>query len=192
MTRARIYRRIIRRETHASRSVAATLVVLLAAAAACWVGVEIVMHLLGLQPLVAAPHMMAQFLAGQAAVSQTQLTVIGAAALAAGLIALWFAVAPGRRSRHGQVRERVAVLIDDGALASSAATSVAEALDVPRSHVRVSVGKSSIEAEVTPVSGFDVATEQGERTLRAEVEAAELQPALRARLRVREQGVVGA
>ncbi|MHA3684187.1 hypothetical protein ACXR2W_08025 [Leucobacter sp. HY1908] len=192
MTNQRLYKRIVRRETHSSRSLVTVITVVSISIVLIWVGAEIVLHLAALPPLIAAPHTLAEAVGGQIAYSSVQLGSVAAIGLSAGTLAVAAAISPGRRARHCRVNDRAAFVIDDATLASGVAARVARVAGVSRDMVRVTVGRRTVEAQVTPVTGVPVAEHLCEQALRAELIAAELAPSMRGNLSVRTQGRVGA
>jgi hypothetical protein len=82
-----------------------------------------------------------------------------AAAAIAGLVGIMLialAIAPGRRRRHGRGSARVALVVDDGLLADTAAQAVARHCAVPASQVSATVTARRVRVHIRPVSGVPV------------------------------------
>lgn len=151
---ARIYRRVLRRETHASRS-------LPAAAVAAVVAIVIVLLLSAgvwyLADPTAASRLrdwVAPVTTGQG--SSAASAVIAAGAAVIGLALTLAAVLPGRLARRGRVTDRAALIVDDGVIADSVARSVGRRVGVPTGQVRVVVGRRAVSVRITPTSGVPV------------------------------------
>jgi len=136
-----VYRRVLRRETHAARTAPAV----------------VVASILGLLLIAALVlGVWAMFDVG------FRKTLGGAADDAIGAIdaetatIVAGAVLPGRRNRRGRVAGNAAVLVDDGVLADAAADRVASRCGIDRSQVSAVVGRRTVLARVTPTSGLPV------------------------------------
>jgi hypothetical protein len=149
-----IYRRVLRRETHSSRTSAA---VVAASVAIAILAAGVIGGVWGLlDPRVV----------GEARVWFDEAIPVGnraAASVAAGVIALLLAlvlialaVGPGRRARRARTTERVALLVDDGVLADAVADAVALRCGIDRRQVATTLGRSSVTVRITPTSGIRV------------------------------------
>jgi hypothetical protein len=149
-----MYRRVLRRETHASRtassmvvaSVGALLLIALLGAAVWWLidgGFRDAAARALDEASVGVQHPAVLFGIGGA------LTVLAVVVLA-------LAVLPGRRARRARITERSALLVDDGVIADSIAAAVARRAGVERDRVAVFVGRRTVEIRITPTSGVFV------------------------------------
>lgn len=192
MMRNRLYRRVIRRETHSARSAAVVTVLAVLVIVAVWLGTEIVLHLLGAGAILLSPVELAF---GALRTTETPgwgLAAAGAALMLIGAALLLSAVLPGRRGKHSRMAGRTAILVDDRVIASGIASRLSNAAGVPREQVRVSVGRGSVEAAITPVSGVPVDRARAAAAMDDEITEYDLSPRLRGRVRVGERGLVGA
>ena len=148
-----IYRRVLRRETHAPRTTPATVV--------ASIGVLLLVALLvgGVWWLVddgfreAAGRRLDDL--GATALPVALLAAGGAMAILA-VVLLALAVLPGRRARRARTTDRTALLVDDGVIADSIAEAVARRTSTVRSRVAVTAGRRSITVRITPTSGIPV------------------------------------
>ena len=153
---AALYRRVLRRGVHASRTLAASivavLVVLLLLAtvvASIWWVVDPAVRERG---QAVAEGVFSRVDPGMTSIVGGALLVM----LAVILIAL--AVSPGRRARRGIARDRLALLVDDGVIADAVADSVARQLSTTRRHIAVTVARRTVTVRITPLSGLAVDT----------------------------------
>jgi hypothetical protein len=185
MTRNRLYRRVIRRESHSARSAAVVIVLAALVVVAAWLGTEIVLHLLGAGAILLSPVELAF------GVLRATESPDGSLA-AAGAVLLLCALLPGRRGKHSRMAGRTAILVDDRVIASGIATRLSNTAGVPREQIRVSVGRGSVEAAITPISGVPVDRAQAVAAMEDEITEYDLTPRLTGRVRVGERGLVGA
>jgi len=154
------YRRVLRRETHAARTIPAAVV--------ASIGVLLLVALLvvGVWGLVDASFRdgATRWLEGFADTGQRQALGIGAGAVLALLAVtlLLLAVLPGRRARRARMTDRAALLVDDGVIADSVAEAVARRAGVERGRVAVTMGRRTVSVKVTPTSGIPVDPEVAE------------------------------
>jgi hypothetical protein len=141
------------RMLHRSRSVAVSVALAVVAVAAVYVGVEAVLAVTGLAPLLIAPGDVAQLLRDDALVRTVAIVVLAVA----GLAALVAGVTPGRFHRRRLTDERVRVVIDDEVLAGSASRAAAGAGSVPNDQVVTRLSRRRALVEVRPASGFPIA-----------------------------------
>ncbi|MCW2287090.1 hypothetical protein EDF60_1740 [Leucobacter luti] len=178
-----VYRRVLRRETHAARtgpavSVAVVLAVVLTAA--------VVVIVWG---LVDQDFRAATFGAvASARPLPGVLLGIGVGLLVLAVLLIFAAIAPGRRSRRARTTDRVGLVLDDGVLADSAAARIAAASGLSMSQVSVTAGKRVVTAVVTPTSGVQI----DEAAVRKDVLGAlsDAGFAASARVKIAERGVV--
>ncbi|WP_449281344.1 hypothetical protein [Leucobacter sp.] len=192
MTRNRLYRRVIRRESHSARSVAVVTVLAALVVLAVWLGTEIVLHLLQAGAILLSPVELAFGALRAMEIPGGGLAAAGALLLLIGAALLLCAVLPGRRGKHSRLAGRTAILVDDRVIASGIASRLSNAVEVPREQVRVSVGRGSVEAAITPVSGVPVDRARAAAAMDDEIAEYDLRPPLRGRVRVGERGRVGA
>lgn len=150
-----MYRRVLRRETHAPRTIPAAMV--------ASVGVVLLLALIvgGVWWLVDTA-----FRDGarrwiddaSSAVGQGQVVplVVGVVLAVLALLLLALAVLPGRRARRARTTARTALLVDDGVIADSIADAVARRTGVERGRVGVTVGRRMVAVRITPTSGLAV------------------------------------
>lgn len=178
-----VLRRIVRRETHSPRTVAAAVTAAVLILALGYVAVETVLGMAGRPPLLARPGDVLRWLAalpdGQSAV----LATVSAALVALGLALILLAVLPGRLSRQEASGNGRAVIVDNGVIATALAQHLSDEIGIARDRLTVGVGHRAIDVTVRaePWSGVD------ETEVRAVVEAevASYQLARRLATRVR-------
>ncbi|UYO96996.1 hypothetical protein OED01_15555 [Microbacterium sp. M28] len=149
MDKARVYRRVLRRETHASRTTpavvaAAVLIVLIVAGfgVMAWSVLDVgIAHQVSTYPARAG---MGIFVA------------VGCIGILLAGFFLAAALLPGRRARRARTDDEHALLVDDGVLADATADAVAARCGIARSQVSVVVGRRSVRVEVVPTSGVVV------------------------------------
>lgn len=181
-----VYRRVLRRETHAPRTVPAVvvaaillLVALALIAGAVWWWIDESVR----DPWAAW--------AGSAVSWLSQPPVLigaGVIALALAAVLLALALLPGRRARRARAAERVALVVDDGVLADAVADAVAASAGLDRRQVAVTLGRRSAIVRIMPTSGVPVHTGAAARAAEGAVSA--LGFAARARVVVEPKGVV--
>lgn len=148
-TAAPVYRRVLRRETHRPRTAPAVVVAVLLA-------------LLLLAALAAGVWAIADPTVRDAEAERAAGLDAATVATAAGVVLVVLAVPllaaallPGRRARRGRASGRLAVLIDDGALADAVADHIARRSAIGRDQVAVVVARRTVIVRVTPTSGVD-------------------------------------
>lgn len=149
-----IYRRVLRRETHAPRTIPAATVAsigLLLALALLAAGVWAFIDAAFREGVVRRFEDVTASGAPQGAAFG-----IGAALALLAVLLLALAVLPGRRARRARTTDRAALLVDDGVIADSIADSVARRTGVDRARVAVTVGRRSVAVRITPTSGLPV------------------------------------
>ncbi|NII40889.1 hypothetical protein E9228_001525 [Curtobacterium flaccumfaciens] len=185
----RFVRRLVRRETSASRtpSVVVAMVLLLVLAAA--VGTAAVVVLLDERIAGVDPRSIvdAAVRAPDGLVDALVITV--GAALA--LLGLWFllhGLLPSRRPRHAVRSTRLGVVVDDEVLASAAARAARSATRLAPDAAVGSVGRRTLDVVLLPAAGVDVAALAATEAVDRELADADTVPPLTARVRVRPTG----
>ncbi|MBO0982199.1 hypothetical protein, partial [Microbacterium sp. SD291] len=148
------YRRVLRRETHASRTVAAvvvasviTLLLLATAAVAVWLLVDV----------SAREEVGSRFAAAQPrGWDDVTLIVVGSIAVVLALLLIGLALLPGRRARRARIADRLALLIDDGVLADAVADAVAGDVGTAPWQVSATMARRAVIVRITPTSGVPV------------------------------------
>ena len=183
-----LYRRILRRETHRSRSVAVSIALALLALVAAYIGLECGLAAFGAGPLLVTPTAAVDWL------SSTEVIVYVAAGLAAlvGLVLIVLALVPGRRPRHSIPNERMAVVVDDAVLAGALARDARRVADVAPERVHADVAKRRARVIITPTSGVHVDAVSAQATADGLLTELAPRPTVRARVTVSTTGVVGA
>lgn len=191
MTRSHT-QRTVRRELHSPRSVATVTVLVIAAIVTAWLATETVLVLTDATPLLLTPRAMAEAVAAADGAPLWLLGVIGGVAAVIGLVLLGLAIRPGRRGRRSRHSERGAVIIDDAVIAGALAGAVARTAGLPRSQVRVSVGRRDVAIDITPTSGLALDRAALTETASAALHRYALEPALTVRVKIADRGSVGA
>lgn len=184
MNDSRLYRRLGRRLTHRSRSVAASVALALVALGTAALAVEATLALLGRPAAVARPDRIVAALAS----GTPWALAAGAAALLLGIVALVVAMIPGRRPRHVIARPELLIVVDDDVLASSLSRAAAEGASIPRDQVRTVLGHRRARIRLQPVSGFPVAPDDALQHVRVVLDAVQARPVLTPRLRISSEG----
>lgn len=149
-----VLRRVVRRETHSPRTVAMIVAVVLVILALVYVGVEIVLNLLGQPALLLGPAASLAWVAGlPTEVPVGSSIAIGAVIAVLGLILVILAITPGRLSKQQLMLGDSAVVADNGVIASALAQRVSDDSGLPRDQVRVGVGHRVVDVTVSPAVG---------------------------------------
>lgn len=184
-------RRVLRRETHVSRSVStvvAMLLLLVVAAAAVFAAVLVFLdqRVLGIDPrdvvdaAVAAPR----------GLDPTVVVGVGAVVAFVGLVLLAKGVLPGRRPRHTMPSGRLAVVVDDEVLASAAARAARGATRLGPDATVGTVGRRTVDVVLRPAAGVDVPAVAAKDAVDREFAEIDVAPAVHARVRVQPTGRV--
>lgn len=179
-----VLKRVVRRETHSPRTVSTVIVLALVVVAAIYVGVEIVLHLLGVGPLLVAPGAALTWLQELPNQHQGLAVAGGLLAAVAGLVLVWLALGAGRRPKHELGSSSYAVLVDNGVIASSVAERVRRELDLSKGAVVVGVGHRSADITVRPEPGQPVDRRHVRAEAESELAGYELSPRVKVRARV--------
>ncbi|PYY44282.1 hypothetical protein [Curtobacterium sp. MCBD17_023] len=187
----RFVRRLVRRETSASRSasvvVAMTIVVLVAVTlATAAVAVLLGQRIAGVDPrdLVDAAVRAPAGLTGAVVVA------VGAVLALLGLWSLLHGLLPARRPRHVLRSDRLGVVVDDEVLASAAARAARSATRLAPEAAVGSVGRRTLDVVLLPASGVDVDQASAAAAVDRELAAVDVVPPVTARVRVRPTGRV--
>ena len=184
-------RRVLRRETHESRSVStvvAMLLLLVVAAAAVFAAVLVFLdqRVVGVDPravvdaAVAAPR----------GLDPTVVVGVGAVVAFVGLVLLVHGITPGRRPRHTMPSGRLAVVVDDEVLASAAARAARGATRLGTDAVVGTVGRRTVDVVLRPAAGVDVPAVAAKDAVDREFAELNVVPAVHARVRVQPTGRV--
>ncbi|MBF4574351.1 hypothetical protein ITJ64_17710 [Herbiconiux sp. VKM Ac-1786] len=192
MSTASVRRRVTRRELHSPRSTAAIVVAVLLVLALAWVGTEIVIALLGLPALLVAPADMFASAVNLPEAPAGIVVAAGAVAVVLGLVLIVLGLAPGRRPRHVLETERAATVVDNEVVASALARHASLAADVDPDHTTVSVSKRVAVVDLVPTSGVPVDRADVTEAVDRELAGYGLRQKVSSRVRVRENGKVGA
>ena len=186
----RFVRRMVRRETSASRtpSVVAAMVLLLVLAAAVGTAAVVVLldeRIAGIDPRTVVDA------AVRAPDGQVDAAVVIAVGAVVALVGLWFllhGLLPSRRPRHAIRSARLGVVVDDEVLASAAARAARSATRLAPDAAVGSVGRRTLDVVLLPASGMDVAALAATEAVERELATVDAVPALTARVRVRSTG----
>lgn len=187
----RVYRRVLRRETSASRSgtvvVAMLLTVLLAAAVVFAAAVVLLgQRVAGVDPralvdtAVRAPD----------GLDTTVVVTVGAIVALVGLTFLLRGLLPQRRPRHTLPSDRLAVVVDDEVLASAAARAARSATRLGPDAAVGTVGRRTVDVVLRPAAGVDVPVLDATEAVRRELDAVAAQPTVMPHVRVQPTGRV--
>ena len=182
------YRRLVRRESRASRSTSAVVVLVVAALAAAWLGTEAVLAALGRPALLASPVDMLGTLTTALARAPGLVVAAGVASAVVGVVLVLLGLTAGHRGRHEVADERVAAVVDDTVLAASLARVARTAGRLGAGQVTVWVSRREARVELTPASGVTVDEQGVLAAVRSELESRPVQPALRVTSRVADHG----
>lgn len=190
---AGLYRRILRREQHSSRSGSTIVVLVLLTLVVAYVGVEAVYAALGRPALVFSPVDVVSTLSSAVDGGSTGI-VIGAGVVAAlvGLVLIVLALTAGRRGRHTIDDDRVAAVVDDGVIASSLARTARVSGRLSDQQVKAWVSRRQAQIDLTPTSGVAVDDGSVHSATRDELDSIAYRPAISARVRVTNNGRLGA
>jgi len=190
---ARIYRRVLRRETHSSKAGLAIAVAVVLILALAYVAAECVLALLRLPPLLVAPKAaLLAVVALPATVASATLIAVGSVVAVFGLVILIAALTPGRRLDHLAKPGRIAVAVDNRAVASAIAYRASSAAGIDPDQVVVTVGRRVADVRLQPTSGWPIDRPAVEAAVSQEITRMDLTPALRQSVTISTSGVVGA
>ncbi len=180
-----VLRTVVRRETHSPRTVAMLVVVVLALLVLAYAVVEIVLALLGQQPLLVSPGAALNAAVAAPTALQPVAFIAGGIVLAlVGLTVLVIALKPGRLSRHEMAWGERAVVVDNGVVASALAQHLSNESGIARDDIVVGVAHRTVDVTVRPPVGIPVDEAQLRRIVDEEISTYKLSPAVRTQVRV--------
>lgn len=180
----KLYRRLLRRETHDSRTTPAVFVATVAAVLAAGTITITVIALAapGTGETIGNSVM-------DALGNRLVLTVAATLLLVLGAVAMSLALSPGRRTRHALITNRAGVVVESAGLAESIASTVARNCGLQRRQVRASVHRRRlVTVTVRPISGVPVDADAITEAARSTTSALGLR--LRPRVYVSDEGFV--
>lgn len=184
-TRDRVLRRVVRRETHSPRTVAAVTVAVVVIVALAYLGVELVLAMTSSAPLLVAPL---DLLGAVATLPESGVpaAVVAIAALIAviGIALIVVALSPGRLATHEMPGEDAPVLVDNAVIAAALAHAVSTELGLERTHVRVGVSHRTADITVRPVAGIPLPASDVRESAERALEAYGTAPSLRVVVRI--------
>jgi hypothetical protein len=184
------YRRLVRRETHSSRSgIAVTLAVILILVLA-WLGTEAVLAAVGAAPLLVAPADAVGASLDAVSAPAGWLVAAGVVTALVGLALVIAGLAPGRRGRRGASSARTAAVVDDRVIARSLALTASRAAQVSPEQVDVSVSRRTALVRLTPTSGRTTDAHAVQEAVDAELAGYDVTPALTAKVSLATEGRV--
>ena len=188
----RLTSEVIRRETHSSRAVPATIVAVLIILACLYVMLEAALKALGQDPWLLGPEAAAGWIGSlPAGVSPSVLAAAGALIFLVGLFFFLAAVLPGRRARLNIPNERAAVVVDAEVLASSLARRARVAAGVAPEQVLVTIGRRLVDVQVRPTSGIPVNEAAVREAVEDELRLTAVDPVPEVHVIVAQSGVIG-
>lgn len=180
-----VLRTVVRRETHSPRTVAMLVVVVLLLLALAYAVVEVVLSLLGQQPLLVSPGAaLAALVAAPTSLAPAALIAIGAVVVVIGILVLVLALKPGRRSRHEMAWGQRAVVVDNGVVASALAQHLSNESGIARDDIVVGVAHRTVDVTVRPPVGIPVDENEVRRIVEDEITTYQLTPPVRTHVRV--------
>ena len=185
-----LYPRLLRRETHSSRSGSAIALAVVLVLLFAWLGTEAVLAALGRPALLVAPQDGATALLDAASGPIALTAGAGAVAAVIGLVLVIASFAPGRRGRRRASVDRTAAVVDDRVIAQSLARTAAYAGGVDPDQVSVSIGRRTAGITVSRTSGRETDVSSIREAVDSELAGYDYSPALRARVRLTEKGTV--
>jgi hypothetical protein len=185
-----LYPRLVRRETHSSRSGSAIVLAVLLILLFAWLGTEAVLAVLGRPALLVAPQDGASALLNAAAAPIALTAAAGAVAALIGLVLIIVSFAPGRRGRRAVGIDRTAAVVDDRVIAQAVARTAGHAGDVDPDQVSVSVGARVVAVTVGRTSGRSIDVAPIREAVDAELATYDCTPRLRSKVRLSEKGTV--
>ena len=148
------YKRLLRRETHSPRTVAAVSLASVIIAGCLYGGAELVLELLDRPALLVAPTDAVAYVSQVNRLAPAILLTAGILAGLAGIALVLVALLPGRRARHEGDSDRAAVVVDDDVIAASLERRASVAAHVAPDNVDVTVSERSATVRLTPESGM--------------------------------------
>ncbi|RKR76091.1 hypothetical protein [Frondihabitans australicus] len=189
---ARAYRRILRRETHSSRSRATITVLVALIVVAAWTGLESVYAALGMKAILYSPVDVLSTLAAAARHQGALVIAVGIACAIVGVILIVIALAAGRRGRHTIDDPRLAVVVDDHVAAAVLARKTRVAAGLAPGQVNAWVARRSARVTLTPSTGTTVDRERVLDATREHLLETPYLPPITVDVRVTDSGRLGA
>jgi hypothetical protein len=190
---SRDMRRILHRETHSSRAVAAGIAAVLVILFCIYALLESVVRAIGQPPWIIDPQTAAERIVSLPnGIPPLLLGVTGAVIAAAGLFFFLNAILPGRRARHLLEDPRVAVVVDDEVIASALARRARLAANVTPEQVMVVVSQRQAVVNVRPTSGVPVSENAVRAAVEDELRSMAPTPMPAVRVNLATSGVIGA
>lgn len=187
-----LYRRLRRREMHSPKSVLAITLAVLVILTCIWLGVELVLSLLGQPALLVAPTDMLASPAVLETVLPGILAGIGIAVALVGVLLILAALTAGRRARHILDTERAVTVVDNDVIASALARHAARAGNTDPDNARVTVSHRTAEVHLTPPSGSRIDRDLVAVAIDEQLAAYGLRPAVKSKILLSSTGKVGA
>jgi len=184
------YRRLVRRETHSSRSGIAIALAVILILVLAWLGTEAVLAALGAAPLLVAPADAVSASLDAVSAPAGWLVAAGVVAAIVGLVLVIVGLKPGRRGRRGAASARTAAVVDDRVIARSIALTASLAGEVSPDQVDVTVSARTALVRLTPTSGRTTDARAVEEAVAAELAAYDYSPALTAKVSLAPEGKV--
>jgi hypothetical protein len=187
MNEQQLYRRLVRRSRHRSRSFAVVVALAVTAILVAYAGVELVVAALGFPALLLSPADAIDQVEHPGAI----VLGVGAVALVLGVILLVIAFSSGHRARHELPDERMAVVIDDQVLAGAISKVARVEAKVPNERVSTAISRRRGIVRVIPTSGQPLDAAALATVSEGVVSSLEPHPPVRITVAVAEHGVVG-
>lgn len=186
-------RRILHRETHASRAGAACIAAILVILVSLYALLESAVRAIGHPPWLIDPQSAAErIVALPNGMPPLLLGVTGAVVTAAGLFFFLSAILPGRKARHLLAMPRIAVVVDDEVIASALARRARLAANVTPEQVMVVLSRRQAVVNVRPTSGVPLSENAVREAVEDELRSLAPVPLPAVRVKVAEAGVIGA
>lgn len=192
MSTTGLYRRIRRRETHASRATPAIFIAVLAILALAWLITETVIAAVGGPALLLSPTDMVQDIAALPSVTPGLLITAAVVLIVVGLILVFIALSGGRLGRHTIDDDRAVVVVHDQVIGSALVRTAADASSTDPDRAVASVGKRRAIVRITPTSGTDIDRAAVAAAVSQRAESFNLTPPVKSRVVVNKKGRVGA
>ncbi|MCD4851800.1 hypothetical protein LN996_13345 [Arthrobacter sp. AK01] len=192
MKQDRVIRRMIRRDTHSSRSIPSVVAASLLLITFLWLALESVLWLLKDQPLLASPAQLRKWLLDLPANTiPAGMTAAGVGLGILGLLIIGIAVGKGRRPRRALASDRTATVVDDDVIAAAVSSKARLAAGLAPGQVTTTVGGRSVRVQVRPTSGVPLNLESIKTALDGELAAYALDRPVKHSVRVLNEGAVG-
>ena len=186
MTTAPVLGRVVRRETHSPRTTATVIVLVVLVLALAYVGVEIVLRLLSLPPLLVAPADGLHWLESLPTAQPAAAIVAGSLVVALlGVLLIGLAFGAGRLPKHRMGAD--AVVVDNGVIAQALAQHVSDELSLGRENVTVGIAHRTADVTVRAQHGLPVDSAAVRAAAEQELSGYDLVPAVRVRVKVQQQ-----